>query len=404
MLFGVVLAACDNPAIRPAWRTLPEPKKQQYMRAIQKLKQRAPAPDLSNMAQINYDQFVQIHWDNVKVAHNISEFLPWHRYFILGYEKALQSIDPTILLPFWDWTLDSQHPTSSDVLQPQYFGGNGKGASHCVMDGVAAGWQTSYPTTRAQPSCLRRCFEMTTFWAPENVAALMAQSRNYDDFRERLEDGPHGNIHAGVGGQANCGDMGTMYSTNDPLFFLHHANVDRIWWQWQSSCPTNRLRYDGGIASPNTRLVPWNIPVSQVMETTSGPFCYNYQRSDGDLVLKTCPNAGVPTTSDWFWQNVKTLLPTSVQPAAPPSRNGTVVKKQKRSVSGLQYPPPIPEWYVIQNGYSLEKVRQFEAEQRNVTDHYNSLEGYVSEAALENWHKHNHLVNLTQTLFNNTSV
>jgi hypothetical protein len=38
----------------------------------------------------------------------------------------------------------------------------------------------------------------------------------------------HGNVHNAIGG-----DMATAHSPTDPLFFLHHANVDRLWAQWE---------------------------------------------------------------------------------------------------------------------------------------------------------------------------
>lgn len=55
------------------------------------------------------------------------------------------------------------------------------------------------------------------------------------------QDGPHGVVHGWVGGVLDDGPIplrgGTMSvnsaSPNDPVFFLHHANVDRIWALWQ---------------------------------------------------------------------------------------------------------------------------------------------------------------------------
>ncbi|KAL3914812.1 MAG: hypothetical protein SGILL_005943 [Bacillariaceae sp.] len=47
-------------------------------------------------------------------------------------------------------------------------------------------------------------------------------------FRVDFEAGPHQLVHVIVGGQ-----MDSYYSMSDPLFFLHHSNVDRIWTMWQ---------------------------------------------------------------------------------------------------------------------------------------------------------------------------
>jgi polyphenol oxidase len=51
-----------------------------------------------------------------------------------------------------------------------------------------------------------------------------------------LENVPHGNIHFWTGdqNQPNGEDMGNFYSAGrDPIFFAHHANVDRMWYVWK---------------------------------------------------------------------------------------------------------------------------------------------------------------------------
>jgi len=37
-------------------------------------------------------------------AHLSSLLLPWHREFISRFEKALQTVNPNVTLPYWDWT------------------------------------------------------------------------------------------------------------------------------------------------------------------------------------------------------------------------------------------------------------------------------------------------------------
>jgi tyrosinase len=53
-----------------------------------------------------------------------------------------------------------------------------------------------------------------------------------DGFSYVLEVGDHDAVHALVGG-----DMGNqLRAAADPVFFLHHANVDRLWHIWQRNC------------------------------------------------------------------------------------------------------------------------------------------------------------------------
>jgi len=71
------------------------------------------------------------------------------------------------------------------------------------------------------------------------------------------------------------------------VFFLHHANIDRLWSQWQEMEPRDRLTAYSGRAN-NTEAaadltdtldmggLSRNIQVVDVMDTTGGQFCYHY--------------------------------------------------------------------------------------------------------------------------------
>jgi tyrosinase len=59
---------------------------------------------------------------------------------------------------------------------------------------------------------------------------------NFASFQRDLE-AVHGGVHNAVGG-----DMATAHSPADPSFFLHHANIDRLWAQWQAAQRTARNR------------------------------------------------------------------------------------------------------------------------------------------------------------------
>lgn len=57
---------------------------------------------------------------------------------------------------------------------------------------------------------------------------------------------PHSSAHLAVGG--------TLYdqsaSPGDPVFFLHHTNLDRLWWEWQSQ-NASRLTEMSGPSIPS---------------------------------------------------------------------------------------------------------------------------------------------------------
>lgn len=73
----------------------------------------------------------------------------------------------------------------------------------------------------------------------------------------------------------------------DPVFFLHHAQLDRLWWKWQQEKPERLREYNGesahrsGInASLQDQLEMGGlapaVAVEQVIETKAGLLCYEY--------------------------------------------------------------------------------------------------------------------------------
>src|SRR5882724_4124846 len=66
-------------------------------------------------------------------AHRGPGFLPWHREFLRRFEDALRSIDRSVTLPYWDWTVDNS-PASS-LWDATFLGGNGTGADERVTTG-----------------------------------------------------------------------------------------------------------------------------------------------------------------------------------------------------------------------------------------------------------------------------
>ena len=200
-----------------------------------------------------YDTFVTTHnafiigdTDNGdRVGHRSPSFLPWHRRFLLQFERALQSVDPSVALPYWDWTADRTpaprcgRPISSAAPDAPRRPGDGRAfaspTGHWPMnvrvDGRSylrrdLGTAVRLLPTRAEVDSV---LAMATYdIAPWNSAS--------DGFRNHLEGwrgvNLHNRVHVWVGGQ-----MGTGVSPNDPVFWLHHAYIDKLWADWQTAAP-----------------------------------------------------------------------------------------------------------------------------------------------------------------------
>jgi tyrosinase len=149
------------------------------------------------------------------------------------------------------------------------------------------------------PRCLKR--DLTTFassnwFTLENLhnLTLGAASTNIATFQNelqgRFDDGFLG-LHA-AGHFAMGGDAGDIFSSpNDPVFFLHHAMLDRVWWLWQA-LHLDQAETVAGTLTLSNRPPSRNATVEDVvlmkylgleareikelLSTVDGPFCYVY--------------------------------------------------------------------------------------------------------------------------------
>jgi tyrosinase len=138
--------------------------------------------------------------------------LPWHRIFLLLFEKALHRYHPDVCIPYWDWNDPDQQefPAWLSGFLPTV---NTAGGPITVMrsPGTAANLASSVAS----------------------VPTALAQN-NYSSFSSII-NGVHGIVHGWVGGTMSSAHT----SPADPVFWLHDANLDRLWWQWYNSAQGN---------------------------------------------------------------------------------------------------------------------------------------------------------------------
>lgn len=220
------------------------------------LKLKKSTPSQLGLAS-RYDDYVQIHSNSMMTApgwaHGGPAFGPWHRALLRNLELDLQKAanDPNLALPYWDWTVNQSADTGAGSPWTDDFMGKMDPATDVVTSGPfkQGDWKlTVVGMGGPANTMLRRALGRPQFQGqptlptPQNVASAL-QETPYDSpqwnrgaspsFRDRLEGwhGPgsiHNRVHLWVGGS-----MLPMTSPNDPVFFLHHANVDRLWAQWQ---------------------------------------------------------------------------------------------------------------------------------------------------------------------------
>ena len=187
-------------------------------------------------------------------AHGAPGFLPWHRAYLLDLERELQSIDPTVALPYWRFD-----QASPNIFTLDFFGvSNSVGTVSFSPTNPLQFWRTD-----GVPGINRRPFFATNSAPPglRTEAQTLALGNAYPAFRT-LEGNPHGSAHTSFGGFISS--IGT--AARDPLFFLLHCNVDRLWAKWQRQFgrfdPAVAASFDGaanpiGHNLPDT-MWPWN--------------------------------------------------------------------------------------------------------------------------------------------------
>lgn len=196
----------------------------------------APVPQFANFIRVHVNAMsaTGMAWSVHSMPGMIGRnFLAWHRQYLLRFEKRLQQVDPSVALPYWD-------PIASPRI-PQPLTG-----ALVSTWGLSREWDAAMLPTRAQLNA--------------------AKGRtSFDPFQRDVEQ-VHNSTHRAVGGT-----MATASSPADPLFWLHHANIDRIWADWQ------RAHQSARPSNGTERLQPsplFGVTVSKVLSVTQLGYSY----------------------------------------------------------------------------------------------------------------------------------
>jgi hypothetical protein len=180
-----------------------------------------------------FGQFVAIHADMSHIMHNMhgqdpndptgargqQRFLPWHRVFLYQLEQQLQatlSPSETTSIPYWNWE-KAEEQGIPDWLQG-------------VTPTVVAGPAPAQGIPSLTVSVIRSPLTSDELLRRVSGIGAVKQKTDYTDFATGLE-GVHDQVHDWVGG--TMGDLTT--ASADLLFWMHHANIDRLWWEWHQT-------------------------------------------------------------------------------------------------------------------------------------------------------------------------
>jgi tyrosinase len=221
-------------------------------------------------------------------------FLPWHRAYILSFERICRELSGKrdFALPYWNWTADRQFPAA-----------------------FAAGDRSSNPLFHPRPGVARLRLADDTVGQP--VISRVLNSPDFEAFgstrprgqnsavaswqrrlgsKTELEFNPHDGVHQAIGGNMSV----VALSSRDPIFFLHHANVDRLWSAWNGRGNVNSpepmwrdFAFNRNFISPGGSA--WNVAVGDLgspaalgyrYDDEDGPFAADLVRPTGDLMTE----------------------------------------------------------------------------------------------------------------------
>ena len=252
-------------------------------------------------------------------------FLPWHRMYLGCFEQIVLAAVVALggpgdwALPYWNYS--DSNDANAAVLPPAFRAASlPDGSSNPLFvqarDANINGGAPLDPSS-VDIGCLKDGVFTGAFSGASPGFGGPKTVFNHDSGRMGgVEKTPHGDVHVNVGG-----DNGWMSSFDtaalDPIFWLHHANIDRLWEVWRGRDPGDVNPTDADWLNAAGATFPLhdatgavvNYVPSQVTDTTAAPLGYVYQDISDPLAT---PAAAAPAAA------AAAVSMPMAQPAHPP--------------------------------------------------------------------------------------
>lgn len=176
-------------------------------------------------------------WDTCQAHFNSANepfFLPWHRMYVCYFENIVRKIlgDPSFTLPYWNYTVPAGYrlPPEFRMQNDPTFGSLFRPNRKVVVN-------AGQPIFNGMPGGVASDLSAAPALSENSYLPVGVQQ----GFNQQLDFGLHGNIHVFVGNSQGMGQV--PWAANDPIFWMHHCNIDRIWVSWNAAA---------GHTNPNT--------------------------------------------------------------------------------------------------------------------------------------------------------
>ena len=149
-------------------------------------------------------------------------FLPWHRLMLAQFEQTIREVlhDEDFSLPYWNPVTESE----ADLSLPFVFRDPGSP----LFNGTRNPWVNGGER-------IDTLYMNWLSWDCLNEKLYIDSPTGSHGFCPRLDQNPHFFTHIAIGG--DMADFATV--GGDPIFYLHHCNLDRLWESWNRLGNTN---------------------------------------------------------------------------------------------------------------------------------------------------------------------
>ena len=282
--------------------------------------------------------YATIHINRTQTVHLDAFFLPWHRMFVWLFEQDLKhTCGYNGTQPYWNWPATAYDLENSPIFNGDEYSMSGNGiyedtgplvlaptfqlpkgtGGGCVTNGPFAGMNYTMQPISIQlliqggalpptaftknESCLTRDLnsyvaQTQTNWTIFDGAVAAANLSDFDVLLNGVIGGGVLGLHSGAHFTLGAPASNIFASAQDPIWYPLHTFLDVTYVQWQKAHPDLANSVFGTITANNvppsdnatidTVTPDWGyfhegLPISDLISTTAGPFCYQYDFEAG---------------------------------------------------------------------------------------------------------------------------
>lgn len=221
-------------------------------------------------------------------------FLSWHRMFLYYFERILRkaSGSSTFSLPYWNYS-----DVSSQAALPASFRSPKNSSNPLYVSqrdaAINAGGYLPASVVSYKAAFAKTAFATTNVSDPGFGGLIVSGPVHFNNPHSAIENQPHDVVHVTIGGWMSD----PFTAAQDPIFWLHHANIDRLWDKWLRQ-GSSRANPTGNSAWMNTSFTFYDengkavsMKGSQIVDMVSQ---LNYRYDDMPASLATTLAQMVP--------------------------------------------------------------------------------------------------------------